>query len=236
MADLLSVAGPRRPAYVLAVWTGLRRGELNALEWDDVHLDLAQPAVHVRASISKNGKAAVLALHPEAVRELVALRPQSPTPADRVLSEGCPTMEAFRLDLKAAEIVENDSRGQRVDFHALRKTLATRLAVNGTSPRVSMEIMRHSDLRLTMNTYTDGALLPVSSAVQSLPSLMTQKSGAAECSPKRSVVSGPEGLPVARGGAARVPGKEPLSRVTRTRAVDSEGRCSSRISRCSQKP
>jgi hypothetical protein len=38
-----------------------------------------------------------------------------------------------------------------------------------------MEVMRHSDMRLTMKTYTDEGLLPVSDAVLGLPSLTLAK-------------------------------------------------------------
>ena len=38
-----------------------------------------------------------------------------------------------------------------------------------------MEIMRHSDMRLTSKTYTDAGLLPVADAVLELPSLTHKK-------------------------------------------------------------
>ena len=34
-------------------------------------------------------------------------------------------------------------------------TLATNMALAGISPRIAMEIMRHSDIKLTTKTYTD---------------------------------------------------------------------------------
>ena len=63
-----------------------------------------------------------------------------------------------------------NAKGQRADFHALRYTLATNLALAGTPPRVAMEIMRHSDMRLTSKTYTDAGLLPDWDSVANLPS------------------------------------------------------------------
>ena len=41
----------------------------------------------------------------------------------------------------------------------------------GTSPRIAMEIMRHSDIKLTTKTYTDAGLLPLAETVINLPSL-----------------------------------------------------------------
>jgi len=50
-------------------------------------------------------------------------------------------------------------------------TLATMLNKAGVAPRTAQEIMRHSDIRLTMDTYTDAKLLNVSGALDSLPKL-----------------------------------------------------------------
>jgi hypothetical protein len=55
----------------------------------------------------------------------------------------------------ACGITVIDSLGRRVDFDALRHTFATRLNEKGVAPRVVMELMRHSDMRLTHKTYTD---------------------------------------------------------------------------------
>ena len=46
------------------------------------------------------------------------------------------------------------------------------LTLNGTSPRVAMELMRHSDMKLTMKTYTDAGLIPTAGAIRDLPSLV----------------------------------------------------------------
>jgi integrase len=54
-------------------------------------------------------------------------------------------------------------------LHALRKTFGTALVLNGEQPRVVMEAMRHSDLKLTMRLYTDAGQLPVGAALARLP-------------------------------------------------------------------
>jgi|GEM_PF-2691089 len=77
-------------------------------------------------------------------------------------------MKQFKKDLEAAEIEFVDSRGERADFHALRKTFGTMLTLIGTGQRTVMELMRHSDPRLTVKTYTDAHMLPVSDAMVSL--------------------------------------------------------------------
>ena len=172
MIRLITVSGSRGLAYLLAVTTGLRRGELDALLWDDLHLDTAEPFLVARAATTKNRKLARLPLHPEVAE---ALRKEehriNAAPERLVFPEGVPSMEVFRQDLKAAGIAIVDTQGRRADFHSLRHTLATRLSRANVPPRIAMELMRHSDMRLTMKTYTDAGSLPMASELCKLPRL-----------------------------------------------------------------
>jgi len=47
-----------------------------------------------------------------------------------------------------------DDRGRYADFHALRKAFITNLSRAGASPKTAQLLARHSDINLTMNTYT----------------------------------------------------------------------------------
>ncbi|MCD4824940.1 MAG: tyrosine-type recombinase/integrase [Phycisphaerae bacterium] len=62
-----------------------------------------------------------------------------------------------------------DQQDVQVDIHALRHTFGTHLARAGVAPRTAMAAMRHSKIELTMNVYTDPALLDIAGAVDSLP-------------------------------------------------------------------
>jgi hypothetical protein len=74
----------------------------------------------------------------------------------------------MKKHLELARLDYENERG-RADFHALRHTLATNLALRNVAPRVAQEILRHSDIRLTMNHYTDASQLPLAEAIRSLP-------------------------------------------------------------------
>jgi integrase len=77
--------------------------------------------------------------------------------------------ERSNLDLAAARIAKRDAQGRTVDVHSLRHTFATLLARKGVSPSAAQKLMRHSDIRLTMNTYTHLDLADTASAVAALP-------------------------------------------------------------------
>jgi len=80
-------------------------------------------------------------------------------------------------DLKLAGIPKKDDRGRTLDVHALRHSFGTLLSVVGAAPRTAQAAMRHSDLSLTMNVYTDPKLLDVRAALNALPALTIEIAG-----------------------------------------------------------
>ena len=71
--------------------------------------------------------------------------------------------------LTAAGISWVDDAGRRADIHCLRHSYGTLLSKGGVSPRETMSLMRHTDLRLTMKVYTDPRIFDLSGAVEKLP-------------------------------------------------------------------
>jgi Phage integrase family len=165
------------------------------------------------AKFVKNRKEQPRPLHPELVAELQKLKAAGKLkPEDLVFPERVPPMKVIRADFKAAGIHLTDERGHRVDFHALRTTYITRLQRAGVPPREAMELARHSDMRLTMKTYTDVAQLPLAETVRKLPSI-----GDSQIDSQTSVASRPAMSP-------SVLGVEPL-KVGKTVENIDEGRC-----------
>lgn len=169
---LVNVAPPHRAmVYLTILNTGLRRSELRKLRVGDLELEGERPRFRVRATISKNQRNAVLDLNPDFATALRAFIPSDAAPFAPVFPRGIPKLPAMRGDLVRAGIAFVDESGRRVDLHALRNTYGTHLTNCGASPRVVMELMRHSDIKLTMKIYTDAAQLPLASAVANLPKI-----------------------------------------------------------------
>jgi len=166
---LVSVAGDRGVVYLVAAFTDLRRGELSKIEWRDVHVDGTQPYISVRSSISKNAKSVAQPLPPKIAAAIRQCRRGDVGPHDLVFKRLMSDMNRFRADLTAAGIAFVDEKGERADFHSLRKTFATELAKLNLPLRVAMELMRHSDPNLTTKIYTDAGMLPIWDAVGALP-------------------------------------------------------------------
>ena len=98
--------------------------------------------------------------------------------------------------MTAAKISKLDTQGRVVDFHSLRHTFCTNLHRAGVPQREAMELMRHSDPRLTASTYTDTSLLSLKAAVEKLTVLPSQLAsqilGAAGHSPSQPVAVYPQ--------------------------------------------
>jgi integrase len=141
----------------LAGCTGLRRKELLNLAWDDVNLSADSAFVRVKASIAKNGKEAKQPIPLIVVNLLRALKDHiRPNDNDRVfLSFGrwINTAGLIRDDLTAAEIELLDKDGNEICFHSLRNSYISFLANSETPAKVIQKLARHSDPRLTFNTY-----------------------------------------------------------------------------------
>ena len=155
LTKLVQSSGKRGLPYLLAAYTGLRRGEIKKLVWDDLHLDEPHPYIEVRAATTKNKTRAVIPLVPELAEGLRERFNRRAPAFPLVFRTGVPSTKMLAKDLAACGIPVTDALGRRVDFHALRYTFATILARKGVPRRVAMELMRHSDSRLTDKVYVD---------------------------------------------------------------------------------
>jgi integrase len=160
-------------AYLTAGWTGLRRAELASLQWGDIELDRLPPRISLRAETTKSKRADSIALHPQLVQALRAVRPADAKPTDPVL-RAVPSMRALIADLKFAGVARITPAG-RVDLHALRVFVTTHLFANGVPERIAQSHLRHKNVQLTAFTYTDPNLLPVAGAIGALPPLPTSR-------------------------------------------------------------
>lgn len=73
--------------------------------------------------------------------------------------------------ISRAGVVFIDESGRRLDFHALRNTFGTLLAVNHVDIIEASHLMRHSDPKLTMKIYTDSSQLALSESITMLPAI-----------------------------------------------------------------
>ncbi len=141
------------PLVVLALHTGLRRGELFALRWVDVDLEAGR--LVVRGSTAKSGQTRYVELNSEAVRVLTTWQASSST----CLSEAAqasglvfPSASGDTLDnvQSAWEALLKDATITGFRFHDLRHTFASRLVMAGVDLNTVRELLGHANLTMTL--------------------------------------------------------------------------------------
>jgi integrase len=158
--------------YKTLVLTGLRRGELEAMEVRHLALDGDRPHLTLPGALTKNGEETRLPLLADLAYDLRAwLQGTGRKGTDRVFRVPKELIKILKRDLKASGIPYRDERGRTLDVHALRHTTATILSRAKVSPRVAQQFMRHSDIKLTMQTYTDSRHLDEDEILRALPQL-----------------------------------------------------------------
>lgn len=140
-----------KPIILVAVLTGMRRGEILSMRWADV--DIQNRRIILPANITKTKKLRVVYLNDKALHLLSSLKSQAQTLALEQEEKLKPTAKifpgvidnclsrAFKRTCDLAEI--EDFR-----FHDLRHTAATWMRMSGSSIDVVAALLGHSDLRM----------------------------------------------------------------------------------------
>lgn len=134
------------PIIVLAIQTGLRRGELLSLEWSDVNLE--QKFISVRGANAKSGKGRVIPLNSTTYQLLTQWKEQSGSSRFIFPSE---IPEQPISDIKkgwGALIADAGIKDFR--FHDLRHHFASSLVMAGVDLNTVRELLGHSDLKMTL--------------------------------------------------------------------------------------
>lgn len=199
-------AGDRLAAlWSLAFHTGLRQGELLGLRWQDVDTDRAtltvlqtiqeiEGKIEVGAPKSKSSRRTV-PIEPAALDALKAWRTEQKKERMKAGAAWTDTGLVFTslvgTPLSARNVARRwhqilDAAGvERRGMHAARHTVATLLMAAGKHPSLVQDLLGHSTIRLTLDTYTHVSEHLRSEATSALSTLLTPKKGVKEASGNR---------------------------------------------------
>ena len=173
-----------RDTAAIALYTGLRPGELRALTWQDVDLEAGtinvSKAIEARTGRTKAPKTAhgqrVMPIQPNLAPVLERLRGQ---PEERVLSYSLDEYKiavTFREGLRTAGVARprlfaDNPTEESIDFRSLRDTHATWLALAGTNDKVIQRRMGHASPTTTDRYIKAAEALDPASVGEPFPSL-----------------------------------------------------------------
>ena len=168
------VGEPHEALYLIALGVGLRQGEILGLRWADV--DLAARTMQVRAALQRvDGQFAFVEPKSATSRRTVSLPAIVGTALVAHRARQAAEPERCRPSGAFADLVFTTSVGRPLDginvtrrfqrilraaglprqrFHDLRHACASLLLAQGVPARVVMETLGHSQISLTLNTYS----------------------------------------------------------------------------------
>jgi integrase len=168
-AKLERLGYERALTYRVLVLTGLRLGELAAIQVGDVVLDDPRPHIVLDAKHEKARRGATIPLRSDLASDLqLWIGSRRDGPLFRISPNA---IKVFDRDLRFAGIEKRDARGRVACLHSLRHTHGTLLTKAGVPPRVVQAALRHASPEFSMKMYVDPKLLDVARALDALPDL-----------------------------------------------------------------
>jgi integrase len=138
-----------REVVIFAVSTGLRRGEIANLKWNQI--DLQRKLMFIENSPTfktKTGKRRILPLNDTAIYLLKSK--EGKEISEYVFSlNGKPIYANWITHLFKGYVKKSNLSNQNIHFHSLRHSFASWLAQSGTSVYVIKDLLGHSDVKTT---------------------------------------------------------------------------------------
>lgn len=133
------------PITLLTINTGLRRGEIFNLKWQDINLK--NKTLTVQGATSKSGETRYIPLNSESLTILKLWKKQS-SKGEYVF----PAKDGNRMDnIKSAwTSIRESTKIKDFRFHDLRHTFASKLVMKGVPLNTVRELLGHSDLKTTL--------------------------------------------------------------------------------------
>ncbi|MHB8858954.1 MAG: tyrosine-type recombinase/integrase [Thermoleophilia bacterium] len=173
---LRAAEGDRMEVLLLvALSTGLRRGELLGLRWEDI--DLVGGTLKVRHSLQRGGilaepksAAGLRTIVLPNVTKKALKRHRKRQVQDRLLAGSRWQERGFVFTSIIGTPLCGDNVYKRyrgllekaglpgIPFHSLRHTACSFLAAQGVHPAIAMDVMGHSQVSLTLNVYSHAAI------------------------------------------------------------------------------
>lgn len=168
---------------VIALHTGLRKGEILALQWEDI--DLEEDMIYVTKSVAHDGDRPVIdrpktdagirivPIVPDLKERL--LREEHKDPERFVVSDGDGTSPLTNRRYQTLHTREKKRTGTTFTAHRLRHSFATNAFEAGLDAKSVQSVIGHKQISTTLNTYTDFRKESVKKAAEVLSKINAKK-------------------------------------------------------------
>ena len=173
------------PMFYLALVSGLRKGELVALLWDD--LDVENKTIFVSKQYVRNPSGELTLSRPKtetSVRRVsipqdavdLLIQEHNRHPENQYMFPSPATGEMYHPDsvAKLHEKILKDADLEHIPLHSLRHTFATVALQNGIDVKTVSSMLGHYDAGFTLRTYTHATRQVQDQAAETMGNFMAQ--------------------------------------------------------------
>lgn len=187
LKTLLSKSDIRAAGILLCFNTGIRVGELCALQWEDIfweeqYLNISRTAVRIKnfdqaeeeknteihvgmpKSFSSNRK---IPLTITMINYLKQFRPERQKPHQYIFSNGKEAIDPRNIQRYYKKVLDEAEIPYR-KFHSIRHTFATRLLEAGTDIKTLSDLLGHASATITLNIYSHSLMEQKKLAIKNL--------------------------------------------------------------------
>jgi integrase len=159
---------------LLALYTGIRIGELCALKWEDINfnsntLSVTKTLIRIPVVMEQksNNKTKVIITRPksdDSIRDIPIPKFLSKIASDLIINQDNFLLSGTQKYIEPRNMQYYfqktlDLNGiQRINFHALRHTFATRCIENSFDIKTLSEILGHSNIKTTLELYVHSSM------------------------------------------------------------------------------
>ncbi len=187
-AILRELPEPLRTMIELDAFTGLRRGELIGLRWEDV--DFENLVLHVRRSVvgmvvgapKTEASQKDVPLDTQVAESLLAWKKISSYTdstdwvfASPQVNSKQPYWPGTLWEYYGKPALKRAAISKQVAFHTFRYAFGTLLNANGKNPKVVQELLRHASLKITTDVYMQAISLQKREAQSKLVQMVLKK-------------------------------------------------------------
>jgi integrase len=146
---------------LLALYTGMRIGELCALQWEDItdnHIQINKTLMRIKTDNCKT-EIKIGTPKSESSKRFIPT-PQCLLPLINKFRKNGYVLSTEKLEFTEPRLLQIKFKNiitkcqiENINFHALRHTFATRCVEAGVDVKTLSEILGHSDVKTTLNRY-----------------------------------------------------------------------------------
>ena len=187
--ERLFFADPEGVSVILALYTGMRIGEICGLKWSDI--DFETRLIHVQRTVMRvtdenalEKRTVVVEDHPKTAESnrfipmtnhlcTYLLQLKESNRSNYIVNNQGKRVEPRTVNYRFKKVLAGTDL-EKFHFHTLRHTFATRCVENGVDIASVSRLMGHSSIKLTLDTYTDSMMEKRREAVGTLDLLFEE--------------------------------------------------------------